>query len=67
MFFLNCEFTKIKDKYGHIHGDEVLTLSAGIAALKKKDDPVFWLDCTDKALYYAKAHSKNQIKLSDEF
>ena len=35
MFFLNCEFTKIKDKYGHIHGDEILTLSAGIAALKK--------------------------------
>nr|WP_318706762.1 hypothetical protein [uncultured Treponema sp.] len=44
-----------------------MTLSAGIAGLKKIDDPIFWLDCADKALYYAKAHSKNQIKLSDEF
>jgi len=43
------------------------TISAGIAALKKGDDPTLWIDRADKALYYAKTHGKNQISLSDEF
>lgn len=47
--------------------DKIFTLSAGIAALKKGDDPTLWLDRADKALYLAKREGKNQIMLSEEF
>lgn len=46
---------------------ECFTISAGIAALNKNDDPTFWLDRAEKALSVAKKKGKNQIHLSEEF
>lgn len=47
--------------------DECFTISAGIAALNKNDDPTLWLDRAEKALAVAKKKGKNQIHLSEEF
>lgn len=46
--------------------DKSFTLSAGIAEIKSGDNPSSWIERADKALYFAKEHGRNQIKISEE-
>ena len=46
--------------------EESFTLSGGVAPLLPEYDEKMWLDAADRALYYAKNHGRNQIKIFDE-
>lgn len=46
--------------------DKSFTLSAGISKIQNDDSPSIWIERADKALYYAKTHGRNQIKIFEE-
>lgn len=45
--------------------DESFTISAGISAYRDDMDDKIWLECADKALYFAKENGRDQIKVAE--